>query len=165
MAKKTFNLTDALDIAAEETSSPEVKKEPVRTRQEKPVVPETEKKEAEKIAYERIVSTSVYIQKCNVNFLRYVSAEQGDSLQDHLITLIEKEIRHFEGKPHKIPDFGSYKSRLRVAKEDSTQLSVRMPESKLAELKKAANYKHTSVSTFIDDILTRERERYVKENG
>ena len=159
MAKKTFNLTDALDIAAEETPSPEVKKEPVKIVQEKPVVPETEKKEAEKIAYERIVSTSVYIQKCNVNFLRYVSAEQN-----HLITLIEKEIRHFEGKPHKIPDFGSYKSRLRVAKEDSTQLSVRMPESKLSEIKKAANYKHTSVSTFIDDILTKAREIYVKEN-
>ena len=163
MAKKTFNLTDALDIAAEEAPSPEVKKEPVKIMQEEPAV--SEKKDADKTAYERIVSTSVYIQKCNVNFLRYVSAEQGVSLQDHLITLIEKEIRHFEGKPHKIPDFGSYKSRLRVAKEDSTQLSVRMPESKLSEIKKAANYKHTSVSTFIDDILTKAREIYVKENG
>ena len=46
MAKKTFNLTDALDIAAEEAPSPEVKKEPVRIKQEEPAVPE--KKDADK---------------------------------------------------------------------------------------------------------------------
>lgn len=150
-------------IKEEKVSVPEpVKEKP----QPKEVV--VESKSTEKIDYEeeKWVTASVSIAVKNSNFLRKVSRYKRIRQKDFVVNIIDKAYRKERGDMdwEKALDFDTARRKRRSDDEEKIKFNLSLPKTLMDFVMDYAVMNDTSRSAYVDSLLTKERETFLKDH-